>query len=344
MIQDVIRETLEKKGYRNISGNKTVADSMLKFDGENAKFCSIVKNYGWNSVNYSEMLEAWRELNNKLLLTGSREVDSLFIIVTDKAEDLQWFQDKGINFWIIDLRKEELFIYENQPYDFDDLKSVIETALMFGVETGKKENEAKTNIPIVTTCIIAINILVYVLAEMFGSTEDVDFMLRIGANSYEYVIYQRQFYRIITCMFLHFGVEHIANNMFMLGVLGFELEQKIGRWKFFLIYMVSGIFASLCSVVFHFYMGDYSVCVGASGAIYGIFGTLVVLMLQDKHKRNGFGVGRIAFVVLLLVVGSFQETVDFTAHIAGLAAGIVLTLILCKNKGKKEWGSDNKFR
>lgn len=331
MIQDVIRETLEKKGYRNISGNKEIADSMLIFHGENVKFCSIVKNYGGNSVNYNEMFMAWQKLSNKLLLTGSKVIDSLFIIVTDKYEDVQWLQDNGMNFWIIDLKREELLIYENQPDDFDDLKSTVEKALDEGIEITNQKKE-KLNFPVVTIALIAINILVYILAELFGSTEDTKFMMEIGACSYEYVIFQREFYRMITCMFLHFGIEHIANNMFMLGVLGYELEPKIGRWKFFAIYMASGIFASLSSVVFHFYMEDNCVSAGASGAIYGIFGVLIVLLLQDKDRRKQFGTGRIAFVVFLIVFGSFQANIDFMAHIGGFAAGVVLALVLCNNQ------------
>ena len=144
------------------------------------------------------------------------------------------------------------------------------------------------------------------------------------------------FYRLFTSMFLHFGAEHLLNNMFMLAVLGNELETKIGKRHFAGIYLVSGLCASIASVVYHYYIADYAVSAGASGAIYGIFGAFIVFMIMNRDDGRKFSIGRIAFVVFLLIFGSFQETVDFVAHIGGFIAGAVLAIILCINKRKTE--------
>lgn len=358
MIQHTITHTLEKMGYQNISGNTVTADCMFRFKDGEAKFCVIVKNWGLNALNYEEVVESTKEVENKILLTGGKSFEAFYIIITDRKENVEWFQQHGMKFWIADLNTKKLLIYENQPDDFEGLRSIVESELeKTDISDGKYEydwNEVKVRdnngeivditdhfrqkkkIPIITILLVAINIIVFIIAQIFGNTEDVDYMIKIGASNYEDVLMNGQFYRLFTSMFLHFGAEHLLNNMFMLAVLGNELETKIGKRHFAGIYLVSGLCASIASVVYHYYIADYAVSAGASGAIYGIFGAFIVFMIMNRDDGRKFSIGRIAFIVFLLIFGSFQETVDFVAHIGGFIAGAVLAIILCINKRKTE--------
>ena len=356
MIQHTIRHTLEKMGYQNISGNTVTADCMFRIKDGEAKFCIVVKNWGLNSLNYEEIVESTKEVENKILLTGGKSFEAFYIIITDRKENIEWFKQHDMKFWIADLNTKRLLIYENQPDDFEGLRSIVESELdksnlsdirnKYDWEEVKVRDDdgniiditdrvnKKKKMPIITIALVAINILVFIIAQIFGSTEDVDYMIKIGASNYEDVLMNGQFYRLFTCMFLHFGPEHLINNMFMLAVLGNEIETKIGRIHFAGIYLVSGMCASIASVVYHYYIADYAVSAGASGAIYGLFGALIVFAITNREGGRKFSIGRIAFVVFLLIFGSFQETVDFVAHIGGFIAGAVLAIILCINKKK----------
>ena len=99
----------------------------------------------------------------------------------------------------------------------------------------KKENK-----PFITGTIIIINIVVFVICEILGSTLDTQFMLEHGAM-YPENINKGEIYRLLTSSFLHFGFMHILNNMFVLGASGTILEEAIGHVKFFILYIISGI-------------------------------------------------------------------------------------------------------
>ena len=97
-----------------------------------------------------------------------------------------------------------------------------------------------------TTVLIVINVAVFLILSMLGDTEDAAFMLQHGAMYEPFITEGQEYYRIFTCMFLHFGITHLMNNMVMLGALGWNLELEIGKLRFIIIYRTDGS-ASLCS-------------------------------------------------------------------------------------------------
>ena len=94
---------------------------------------------------------------------------------------------------------------------------------------------------ICTVALIVINAAVFFILTLFGDTEDALFMLQHGAMYEPYIIDGHEYYRIFTCMFLHFGISHLLNNMVLLGALGWNLELEIGKIRFLIIYLGSGI-------------------------------------------------------------------------------------------------------
>ena len=80
-----------------------------------------------------------------------------------------------------------------------------------------------------TTVLIVINVAVFLILSMLGDTEDAAFMLQHGAMYEPFITEGQEYYRIFTCMFLHFGITHLMNNMVMLGALGWNLELEIGK-------------------------------------------------------------------------------------------------------------------
>ena len=100
----------------------------------------------------------------------------------------------------------------------------------------------------VTVFLILINILVFLAVELTGGSEDTMHMLQCGAG-YTPAIIQGEYYRIFTSMFLHFGPQHLGNNMLVLFVLGGRLERTVGKLKYLLIYLLGGM-AEICCVFF----------------------------------------------------------------------------------------------
>ena len=95
-----------------------------------------------------------------------------------------------------------------------------------------------------TAALIVINMGIFFLLSFLGNPENAVFMIKYGAMYPPLIFEDAQYYRLITCIFLHFGIDHLMNNMVMLGALGWNLEKEIGSFKFLLIYFVSGIGAN----------------------------------------------------------------------------------------------------
>jgi len=138
-----------------------------------------------------------------------------------------------------------------------------------------------------------------------------------------------QYYRLITCIFLHFGIDHLMNNMVMLGALGWNLEKEIGSFKFLLIYFVSGIGANLISLAMDFYTGNLAVSAGASGAIFGLLGALLWVVIRNRGKAGRLTGRGMPFMVLLSLYFGFTSTgVDNAAHVGGLICGFLTAVLL----------------
>lgn len=184
-----------------------------------------------------------------------------------------------------------------------------------------------------TTGLIAINVLVFFLLSLRGDTESGYFMLQYGAMYEPLVTDGHEYYRLITSLFLHFGIQHLLNNMVMLGALGYQLENEIGRIKFLLIYFISGIGGNLCSLYWNVSHGEQVISAGASGAIFGLMGALLYIVAVNRGRLGRLsGRGMLIMVALSLYFGLTSSGVDNSAHIGGLICGILITVLLYRRK------------
>lgn len=184
-----------------------------------------------------------------------------------------------------------------------------------------------------TTIIVVINVAVFFILSLFGDTEDAAFMLQHGAMYEPMVTQQHEFYRIFTSMFLHFGITHLLNNMVLLGALGWNLELEIGKIRFLIIYLVSGIGGNLLSLYFGISAETYAVSAGASGAIFGLMGALLYVVIANRGRLGRLsGKGMLFMVILSLYFGLTSSGVDNWAHIGGLVTGFVMAVILYRRK------------
>jgi rhomboid protease GluP len=154
-------------------------------------------------------------------------------------------------------------------------------------------------------------------------------MAEHGASYTPYILEYGEYYRLVTCMFLHFGVQHLAYNMLLLIFLGDTLEKYVGKLRYLLIYLLGGIAGNLASVAYDWYTGDYAVSAGASGAIFAVLGALLWVAFCNRSRLNRYGLKRLLLMVVLSVLeGLSTSQIDNSAHIGGLVAGFLLAVIL----------------
>lgn len=186
-----------------------------------------------------------------------------------------------------------------------------------------------------TYTIIILNCIVYVFSS-FHSRDIVDMDLEVlvsmGALFGPLVVLDNEWWRLGTAMFLHGGIIHVLMNMFSLYLIGRGAEMYFDAKSYLSIYIFSGAIGGLVSL----YMHPVSVGVGASGAIFGVFGALAGFFLAHKEQipkesksfMKSFGV----IIVINLIIGFSIESVDVSAHIGGLAVGFIGGFLLSKGR------------
>lgn len=177
---------------------------------------------------------------------------------------------------------------------------------------------------IITPILIALCVLVFISMYIWGNgSENTITLLLFGAN-FRPLVQAGEIWRLATSMFLHIGIIHLVVNMYSLYIIGKQLESFLGRWKFLIVYLGSGILGSFLSVVVH-----SSISAGASGAIFGLLGSLLYF---GYHYRLYLGTVLrtqiIPVIIINLLIGFMVPGIDNFCHIGGLVGGYLLTMIL----------------
>ena len=150
----------------------------------------------------------------------------------------------------------------------------------------------------VNLCIVAVNVLVFFLVELTGSSEDTQHMVNWGASWLPYIL-DGQYFRLFTCMFLHFGIGHLGNNMIVLLFLGDTLEQLTGHLKYGLIGLGGGLVGSIASFAHAYASGEYYVSAGASGCVFAVTGALLYIVLRNRGRLGTLTVRKMVILVLI---------------------------------------------
>ena len=176
--------------------------------------------------------------------------------------------------------------------------------------------------------LIALNVLFFLYLEIAGSSEDAYFMYTKGAMFAPAVLEDGEYYRLLTAMFMHFGIRHIMNNMLVLFVIGDNLERALGHVKYLIFYLLCGIGSNWVSMMAH-PTDTMTVSAGASGAIFGVVGGLLYVVTANKGRLEDLSTRQLVIMIFFsLYLGYTSTGVDNTAHLSGLVIGIVLAIIL----------------
>ena len=186
----------------------------------------------------------------------------------------------------------------------------------------------------VTQSIILINIIIFLFMISVGGITVIthpstNLLINFGASHSQLVFDYGEYWRLFSSNYLHIGFAHLLFNMWCLFSIGLELEKSVGSPFFLLTYTLSGIIGSLVSCIYYSNIGQNIVSAGASGAIFGIAGTLLIISIYFAKKFNmnqfNYDYSSLIFFIGFNIIYGFQVTgIDNGAHLGGLLCGLFM--------------------
>ncbi|MGM9881760.1 MAG: rhomboid family intramembrane serine protease [Bacilli bacterium] len=284
-----------------------------QFDFDKFKLSKIVKQIKKKTLSWKiKVLSIYTDIEDTKLL----QEDDVFV---SKEEDINSPKLTSIfpDIVLKTDRKEEGLEYFIKVTDSINKKNEKRSKMAEKIFSYKK--------PIITYTIMVICVVIFALMYVLGNgSESTETLIKFGANFGPYTK-SGEYYRLFTSMFLHIGIIHLLCNMYSLNVIGREVESLFGKWKFLIIYILSGLCGSMLSLAFN----DNVLSAGASGAIFGLLGALLYFgcyyrtYLGSTMKRS-----IIPVVVINLIIGFLNPSIDNAAHIGGLVGGILIAMMV----------------
>lgn len=240
--------------------------------------------------------------------------------------------------WYLDTENEKLVVPKEHVEDFYGLKRKVEDFLCSPKEydidkLGNEWDEVRAQKikkpfkerSFINAAIIIVNVLIFIMCAFTG-----DLLYNKGAFSILFIQEAKEYYRFITAAFLHADIFHLLSNMIMLYFLGNMLERKIGHIKYVLLYLISAIGGKLLSAVYEMYIGDMFLSYGASGAIFGVTGAVLMLVIIEGGRWENITLPRMLIMVIYLLYSGFMaQNVNNAGHIGGFVTGFVVMALFC---------------
>lgn len=333
---------ITEKGYNPVILQGLQNEIWLENLNSDYKIIRIVSNYIHNNEQLNfDLFRSTRIIKKIKLQTFSFTMNTLNIFVNlgdnveenkiNKTNQMELVSIKDIN---------ELNKYDNVLKIFPDIitdtKFDEEGVKLFMKITGdiNKKNEENgkraeeifgIRKPYITYGIITINIVLYIIMLTLSRSGlgefDVQTLLKFGAN-YKPLVLAGEYWRLIASAFLHDGIIHLICNMYALYVIGPQLENFFGKTRFLIIYLFSAIAGNLLSLTF-----SSAVSVGASGAIFGLFGSLLYFGYYYRvYLGNVLRTQLIPVIMINILFGLVTPGIDNAAHIGGLIGGIFISM------------------
>lgn len=288
-----------------------------------------------------------QQLNGKLQSDQSQSLEMKTFIITRQPEAVRSIYRANDHTGVIDLSAYRLLLFEGMVQDKLGIYKGLEQILENLRKSNEQDNQQMMNfrqpnpsllsrikkVGMVNFTLVAINIAVYVILQLTGLQ---DKAVEKGSLFWLEIINNNEYYRLFSSMFLHGNLEHLLYNMLTLGAIGSTLEKNIGKVKYLIIYLLSGIVAGLVSMSYNMEKELYIPSIGASGAIFGVIGAMFLIVLVNKGRVDNLGKRQMLLFIVLSLYGGFKsQGVDNVAHVGGLIAGIILALIIYRKPKKR---------
>lgn len=272
--------------------------------------------------------------------SGEKDVHLLSLILSEDTEVAKKLCVSDSFCWMIDLESNRLIIHENQVPDFYGWKAALEDFLVHlpyntevtgeaAMQVQARERERWTGeriaaMPLVGISLVAVNVIVFLICAFSG-----DLLYNKGAFGVMEIMRDESYYRIITSMFLHADVQHLFSNMIVLYYVGEIVERKLGHIPFIVVYFLAGIAGNVFSAGYELFSGEYYSSVGASGAVFGVEGALLFLVIINHGRLEYMTVGRLVFAIFFSLYNGFTSTnINNAAHIGGVLTGFAAAAVI----------------
>lgn len=295
------------RSFKSPNYNKEYWIAVL--ENESVQYAVIVVENNYDSTLYSEALDYLKTICNKTAIINE-------IVISN---DNYGYNDNTKNMLIFSSNEKKVV------YSSESCKLLI--PIINQVYENNKKRKKKSEFTLLTNILIITNVLVFLISAMISKNIfDIDsYTLIIMGAKVNVLINQGQIWRLLTCAFLHGGLIHLFFNMYALKILGPQIEFVYGRIRYMTIYLLSALSASIFSYIF----GPNSISVGASGAIFGMFGAMLIFGI--KHRKQigkAYMMNIIQVIVVNVIIGLSSSNIDNAAHLGGLISGMIVALII----------------
>lgn len=335
VVMNLVHYFITEKNYNPVVVRGVNDEIWLENMKSDYKLVRIVSHYIHNNEQLNYDYFRTKQISNKLKRkTFSFDMNVLNIYV-DLGDNVSISNDDE-HFMSVFVNKMKDI---NNKYLLDIFPDIVEKTghkekgmeLLFKITDDINKSNVKKNakldklfskkIPYITYIIMGICFIMFLIT---GMGNDTGVLIKYGANL-DVLVKNGEYYRLLTSMFLHSGLLHLFFNMYALYIIGPQVESFFGKTKYLIIYLLSGISGSLLSVAFNV----NTVSVGASGAIFGLFGALLYFGYNYRGYLGNVIKSQILPVVIInLIFGFISTGVDVAGHIGGLIGGIIVSSVL----------------
>ncbi len=341
---DGVKEIFLNMGFSKVEMNTNIIHLFYRPMGVKANIIALLDIPMGDELDVYEYEGIINRVKKTFRDYGFQETEFLGLLYTERTEFARQLVLDNDSHWLIDLKSMELLIYENQNNEFMEVREAVEMSLEGKTYSRydirhREPSERIVWFTLINTGIVIINIIIYLLVHhtsLLGETNEV---LGKGALSWFVIKYGNEYYRLLTSMFLHSNFSHLINNMIMLFFVGDKFERSVGKIKYIIIYFGSGFLAGATSIVYNMINdeGSLTFSVGASGAIFGIVGGMLYVLISNKGKVEGISTRQILFFAIFSLYGGFSnQRTDNAAHIGGFIGGILLAFIIYRGPQKNK--------
>ncbi len=191
------------------------------------------------------------------------------------------------------------------------------------------------HIPLMTIILVAINVIVFLITDVMGMSGSY-YLIEHGALGYDPVLNHHELHRLLTHMFLHADEDHLLNNMLMLAILGYYMEEYLGHIRFLILYFCTGFIAACTSMVYNMMQMDLTPSIGASGAIFGLMGSFVFLIWHLRQQQQSIDPRRLLLAIAISFYGGINSLeIDMMAHAGGFLSGMPCAALLNLTRNRK---------
>lgn len=371
MIEQRLEQSFAELGYQKITSNTAGVYLFYQMQDMELTVVSVIRTIPGAELSreqYTHILEQIK--NNFQRNPGQKHIRLLSLLLTSEADTMKQLclDNREDEHWIVDLRTNRLIIYETSSNDFLVIRNMLEETLSEEERLREINREAGYGNPgtemregypysggtvhkktgkfftLFNTIIVLVNVIAFLILHytpLLGGERE---MIGKGALSWYYVIREKEYYRVLTSMFMHSDLEHLFNNMLVLLFVGDNLERAAGKLKYLFLYFGTGIIAGITSISYNMWRegGQYQIghstfSIGASGAIFGVVGAMLFIVAINRGRLEDISTRQmILFAVFSLYGGVVNTQIDMAAHVGGFLAGIILSAIVYRRPKKRE--------